>query len=319
MRINPVLEREVRERPRTVGAVVMLTFFLAMLAAVCSAVYEIERYAAGNGEVMPTSVSRIGQGQFEWVLFLMLLLVLFLVPGYTASAIAGERERQTLVPMQLTLLRPARIVSGKAAASVAYLGLLVVASAPLLGLAFVIGGVSLVQVIKGLAAILFVGLVTALVTVTCSTLVRRTASATVLAYTVVLALLFGTVALWSGVTGLMRLRIAGPDNEFAPQQLVALNPVMFVSAAVDTTDPAKGLPRGSSQAVTPFAGARMLMHPEPRMNISSPTRSQPSTVAPPFDVFGGFVWWSLVIQTAFAGLCWLIASRRLRTPADRER
>jgi ABC-type transport system involved in multi-copper enzyme maturation permease subunit len=310
VRVNPVLEREVRERPRTVSSVVMLTFFLAVLVAIAATVYEAERYAAGSDEVVPTSLARIGQGQFEWVLFFMLLLVLFLVPGYTASSIAGERERQTLLPVQLTLLRPSRIVSGKAAASVAFLALLVVASAPLLGLSFAIGGISLVQVVRGLAAVLFVGLVVAFVTVTCSTLVRRTASATVLAYTVVLALLVGPVMLWGGVTGLMRLREAGPDNEFAPQQLAALNPVMFVSAAIDTTDPAQVRGPMFSEAATPFAGVRQSMHPAPRMNLPA---------GQVMDVFGGFLWWSLLFQVAFAGLCWWVASRRLRTPAERER
>jgi ABC-2 type transport system permease protein len=308
VRVNPVLEREVRERPRTIGSVVMLTFFLALLLAIFTAVYEIERYAAGNREVVPTSLARIGQGQFEWVLFLMLLLVMFLVPGYTASAIAGERERQTLIPMQLTLLTPARIVSGKASASVAFLALMIVASAPLLGLSFVMGGVTVGQVIRGLAAVVLVGFVLALASVACSSLVKRTASATVLSYTVVLGMVFGTIIFWSLTTALLQVRAVGPDNEFAPQQLTALNPVMFVSSAIDTTDASRGLMRDGSEPATPFLGIRELMHPRMRMNVSQP-----------FEVFGGFVWWSLAALLLFAALCWWVASRRLRTPAAVER
>jgi ABC-2 type transport system permease protein len=308
MRVNPVLEREVRERPRTLSAVIMLTFFLAVLVAIAVIVYEAERYAAGNGQVLPTSLRRIGQGQFEWLLFFMLLLVLFLVPAYTASSICGERERRTLLPMQLTLLRPSRIVWGKASASVAFLTLLVVASAPLLGMALVMGGVSLLQMARGLVAVVFVGLVTALVSVACSALVRRTASATVLAYTAVLALLFGTVVLWFGVTGVMRLRVAGPDNEFAPQQLIALNPVLFVSAAIDTADPVARPGFDDAAPTTPFKGVRAAVRPGTRPNLG-----------PPPQPFAGFLWWSLAIQAGFAGFCWWAASRRLRTPTGRER
>ena len=85
----------------------------------------------------------VGRSIFEWLVFFMLLLVLFLVPGLTSGAIAGERERQTLVPLQVTLLRPWQIVVGKLGASFAFLALLVVATAPLLVVAYLIGGVTI--------------------------------------------------------------------------------------------------------------------------------------------------------------------------------
>lgn len=182
LRLNPVLERELRERPRTLGSVVMLTIYLAMLVGVFVLVYLVAKYSTGNQAVTATLTARLGRELFEWVLFVMLLLVLFLVPGYTAAAITGERERQTLIPMQLTLLSPARIVSGKVYASIAYLAMLVVATMPILALAYMIGGVSLWQIVRGIGAVLLVGFVAATVAVACSCLVRRVASATVLAY-----------------------------------------------------------------------------------------------------------------------------------------
>jgi ABC-type transport system involved in multi-copper enzyme maturation permease subunit len=322
MRVNPVLERELRERPRTAGAVVMLTVYLAVLTGIFVLVYEAEKLSAGNSQVVATSVARIGQGQFEWVLFFMLLLVLFLVPGYTASSIAGERERQTLIPMQLTLLRPSRIVSGKAAAAVAYLALLIVATAPLLALSFVIGGVSLSQVARGLAAVLFVGVVLSLVTVACSAVVRRVAAATLLAYTVVLALLLGTLALWGGTSAAMKLADPGPDNNYAPEVLAALNPVMFVSAAIDPTDPTiASLPNSAS---SPFTGIRQAMHPRQNSIRFAGGPNVGGQFVPPAPVevegpFRHFLWWSLASHIVLALLCWRVASRRLRTPAPSER
>src|SRR5690606_33800664 len=101
----------------------------------------------------------------EMVVLFMLLLVLFLVPGFTSGAIAGERERQTLVPMQVTLLRPWQIVLGKVGASFAFLALLVVAAAPFLGVAYLVGGVTVDAVLKGVGVVLFTGLVLAVITV----------------------------------------------------------------------------------------------------------------------------------------------------------
>jgi ABC-2 type transport system permease protein len=330
--LNPVLEREVRERPRTLGAVIMLTIYLLFVTGVFVAGYEIERHQSANGQVVATSVARIGQQQFEWTLFTMLMLVLFLVPGYTASAIAGERERQTLIPMQLTMLHPRRIVAGKAAASVAYLGLLVVATAPLLGLALVIGGVTLGQIIRGLAAVLIVGLVLAMVSVACSALVRRVASATVLAYTVTLGLLFGTLALWGGASGLLTVSNDGTAT-YAPVALVALNPVMFVSAAIDRNDPNQPLPR-DNVPITPFEAARQGMHglqgDTIQVNVrarsvmaatpagpvtSSPSPNQISQPGP----FRHYLLWALALQAGLALLAWWLAARRLRLPAEIER
>jgi ABC-type transport system involved in multi-copper enzyme maturation permease subunit len=328
--LNPVLEREVRERPRTLGAVVMLTIYLLLVTGVFVAGYEIERHQSASGQVVATSVARIGQQQFEWTLFTMLMLVLFLVPGYTASAIAGERERQTLIPMQLTMLHPRRIVVGKATASVAYLGLLVVATAPLLGLALVIGGVTVGQIVRGLVAVLIVGFVLAMISVMCSALVRRTASATVLAYTITLGLLFGTLALWGGVSGVMTVSNDGTAS-FAPAALVALNPVMFVSSAIDHTDPNQPLPR-DNVPVTPFEGVRQGMHGLQADDMTVTVRNRSSVAiannppTPPATSqltqpgpFRHYLLWALAMQIGLALLAWWAAARRLGVPAEIER
>ena len=96
LRVNPVLERELRERMRTTGAVVLLTLYLALMVGVFLLVYKGQSSGSGfTSTIAPTEVARVGRGIFETVLFLMSLLVLFIVPGYTAAAIAGERERQS--------------------------------------------------------------------------------------------------------------------------------------------------------------------------------------------------------------------------------
>jgi hypothetical protein len=339
MRLNPVLEREVRERPRTAGAVVMLTFYLVLVTGVFVIVYQVERYASGRGQVVATSAARVGQQQFEWTLFAMLLLVLFLVPGYTASSVTGERERQTLLPMQLTLLRPARIASGKASASVAFLGLLVAATTPLLALSFVMGGVTLFQIVRGLAAVLFVGLVLSMVSVACSTVVRRTASATVLAYTAVLWLTLGTIALWGGVTGLLTARDPGAGARFAPGIIADANPVMFVAAAIDPSDPDRPLDL-DDPARAPFTVIQAGMHGleaetvvqnQPGRFSTGPTavvvtnngqvvgQPAPATGFGQPGPFRHFLWWSLGSQLAVAGLAWWVAARRLRLPTRIER
>src|ERR687897_3498024 len=130
--VNPVLRRELVERMRGRRTFIVLTIYLGVLAGILYLVYQTNRgtSASSFGAPVATQIASVGRGIFEWLLFFMLLLVLFLVPGFTSGAIAGERERQTLVPLQVTLLRPWQIVVGKLTASFAFLALLVVAAAP---------------------------------------------------------------------------------------------------------------------------------------------------------------------------------------------
>ena len=160
--LNPVLARELRIRLRGRQAWILLTLYLVLLAVTLFLVYQAESGSLAGGDPFsvpsPTRFASVGRSVFEWLMMLMLLLVLFLVPGFTSGALAGERERQTLVPLQVTLMRPWQIVVGKLAASFAFLALLVVATAPFLAVAYLIGGVTTGSVLRGVGVVLFTGL-----------------------------------------------------------------------------------------------------------------------------------------------------------------
>ena len=346
LRVNPVLEREMRERMRGSRSVVVLTLFLIALVGVFFLVYQGSIYSRGFGvtAVNPTDVARIGRSIFEWVLFIMLLLVLFLVPGMTSAAISGERERQTLIPMQITLLRPLSIVIGKISASLSFLALLLVATAPLLALSYLVGGVSLPQALRGLAAVLFTGLLLAALTVACSAYSRRTQTATVLAYGFVLLLILGTLVLYGGGEVLTQ-KAGGPRTDPAPTAMLWVNPVILTGAVIggEQSDVNNGRFGSSRSASSPFDGVRSMMRP--RQNFSNAgvavaigPNGGPNQVVfdgngnrvgvngvvpvPPADPPTGFeryTLYSILSCLGLIGLCAWYASRRLRTPAAIER
>jgi ABC-2 type transport system permease protein len=364
MRVNPVLEREVRERMRGTRSVVVLTVYLVLLIAIFFLVYSaLTGSSSGSSTVAPTEVARLGRSIFEYVLFFMLLLVVFLVPGFTSAAIAGERERQTLIPMQITLLRPHSIATGKVAASVAYLLLLMVATMPLLAVAYLIGGVGFDDALRGLAAVLFTGVVLAAVTVACSAITRRVQTATVLAYGVTVLLIFGTATAYAALGAALQAR-----NQFAPARppaaLLWLNPFVLTGSVIggdagvaesnqgfggvgDVGFDDFGNPIRSEEPVnSPFRVVREAMKPQnevPTMATSDMIggpiavadgggvmvgaqgqviqQEQPSEVDRwgPDTRFDGFTGWSILALTALGALSIWTASRRLRTPAERER
>lgn len=234
---NPVLTRELKERMRGQRAWFVLMLYLLMLGGILVLVYQGRTGQSPNqfGQPLALESAAIGRSIFEWLVFFMLLLVLFLVPGVTSGAIAGERERQTLVPLQMTLLRPHSIVLGKVASSLAFLMLLVVATLPLLSISYLIGGVTMVQVVKALAAVLGTGVVLACLTVACSAAFKRVQGATVVAYGLALALCLGTFMLYGAAALIDRSR--GVDRTDPPAELLLANPLV---AAADMLDPSSG-------------------------------------------------------------------------------
>jgi ABC-2 type transport system permease protein len=249
--VNPVLERELRQRLRGRAAWVSLTLYLVVLGLLLRLVYDVVASSQDlffGGEFARASAA--GRSIFHWLLFVMLGLICFIVPGLTAGAVAGERERQTLVPLQITLLSARSIVVGKLLASLAFVVLLVLAALPFLSVSFLLGGVSVAEVLKGTAMVLVAAVAIAAVALACSSLVRRTQTATVTAYGLVGVLVVGTVVVYGAQRAF--------DDDFmgtTKPTVLVLNPFVATADVV----------RGRSQGVdltSPFTGIQELLRRE---------------------------------------------------------
>lgn len=198
--VNPVLQRELTERWRSARATVTLTVYLTLLAGVMYLLYRaglsmLAAEAAWSGGSGASSGPLLGRFLFESLLLLVLLLVLFIAPGYAAAQLSGERERRTLPLLQATLLRPRHIVAGKLGASVAWILVLIVAALPLGAAAFFLGGVAVGELLRGVGFIAAIGLCIASIALGISSVTRRTTTSIVLTYGAVLALTAGTLFL----------------------------------------------------------------------------------------------------------------------------
>ncbi|MEQ1788132.1 MAG: ABC transporter permease [Acidimicrobiales bacterium] len=348
--VNPVLARELKERMRGRRAIVILTVYLVLLTLSLWLVYEAASSANEFGNPMPTQLAEIGSTVFEWVLFFMLLIIMFLVPAQTAGAIAGERERQTLVPLQITLLSPRSILLGKVCAAMAFLTLLVVAAVPLMSIAYLIGGVTVQEVLGGTALVLATGVCVATMCAAISTYARRVQSATVLSYGLTLGLLIGTLLAYGAAAVVDQSR--GSDDADPPAAIIALNPIAIVGDLVGSN--------GFDDESSPFDAIKHLTDPEVDEGFIAIDDVAPVPAPVPLGLDGGEVveitgdgvvvtgrvgtelevfqdaapafqpaaagdsglpfWtWSLLALAGLATVALLRASRRLRTPAERER
>ncbi len=234
--LNPVLARELKQRMRGRHVWVVLTLYLVILTLILRWVYvAAAQDGQFDGGVNLLASATAGRAIFQWLLFFMLLLVCFIVPGLTAGAISGERERQTLIALQLTLLRPRSIVVGKLLASLVFVVLLIVASLPLLTVPFLVGGVALSEVMKGLLMVLMTAVTLAALTLACSAVLRRTQAATVVAYGITLAMVLGTLIVY----GAQQVPRQGRGPRPAPW-ILALNPFAATADVVQGRSQSEG-------------------------------------------------------------------------------
>jgi ABC-type transport system involved in multi-copper enzyme maturation permease subunit len=245
--LNPVLARELKERMRRKRSGFVLTVYLVLLSGALWLLY-LGASVAGTDGPGVLRLASLGRAAFQTLLFVMLLLVCFIVPGLAAGGVAGERERQTLVPLQVTLLRPRSILFGKLAASLAFVVFLVIAALPLIGMSFLLGGVEPGEVVRGVAMVLAVAATVASLALTCSTLMRRVQGATVVSYAVVAFLLGGT---FLGFGAEMLVDRHGPRGK--PQLILALNPLMA------TADVVSRVPDTNSRVPSPFTPLQSLI------------------------------------------------------------
>lgn len=315
MKINPVLARELRERMRTGRAFVAIGIFVALLILT---VYLVYQGNSSTGDVREdlAQQTRLGRELFEWVLFVMTVLVMFFVPGLTAGAVAGERERQTLLPLQVTLLRPRNILVGKVLAGVSFLVLMVAASLPVLVIAYLLGGINLIDTIKGVGVVCAIAIVMTIIIASLSALTKRVQTATLIAYgCTALIILVGPLLYF---TMAVADRSSGRDDANPPAVLLAANPISFVADAtagqnaIDADNPLRWVRRELVNAKALNDDAWLKWFPDDNPGATFRIIDGRRTGTPAWTIALSFM---VLIACLFA----ILAVRRLTTPAETER
>ncbi len=189
-RSNPVALKELRGRMRGARAFVVLTVYVGLMSVFAALLYLI--YGSSQAATYQSNGSAVGKLIFGGVVAIELFLVCFVSPAFTAGAISGERERQTLNLLRTTLLPARRIVLGKLISSMAYILLLLMAAVPLQSLAFLMGGIVIEEVVVSVWMLMVTALAFSALGIYFSAATQKTLSASVLTYAVALAV---TIAL----------------------------------------------------------------------------------------------------------------------------
>jgi ABC-type transport system involved in multi-copper enzyme maturation permease subunit len=174
---NPVAVKELRSRMRGRRAFVVLTVYLIGMSGFISLVY-LAYASSANGPFGPDP-RQAGKVVFTAVLGMQVILVTFIGPSFTAGAVSGERERQTYDLLRTTLLSANAFVIGKLVSALSYVLLLIIASIPLQSIAFMLGGVSPLELALSQLLVLVASLTFALYGLFASSTMRSTLAASV--------------------------------------------------------------------------------------------------------------------------------------------
>lgn len=231
IRANAVLGKELRTRMRGWRAAIVVTAYLAILAAISLI------FLSGNSAPTTYRASAdLGQGLFSLLAGFQLSLIIFVTPASTANAISGERQRQTLDLLLVTRLSSLAIVLGKLLAGLAFDILLILCTVPLFSLVFILGGVSPSQFLSMFATFLVTTVLLGSMALYISTITRRSGAAIVISLLCTLGLTIGL--------GLLSLYLLGMDVTAQAGSIASsiplpayFDPILgFVAALPSSTD-----------------------------------------------------------------------------------
>lgn len=152
MFVGPVFTREVVTAPRRARMYIARWAYVAVLLVLTATAWEV---LAGTQVVRNVGdLARFGAVVFQILAPLQLTVMMFFAALSAASAVAAEKDRQTLILLLLTNLSNTELVLGKLLASMLNVLVLIFSALPAFMLMVLLGGVSFAQVIQVFAVTL---------------------------------------------------------------------------------------------------------------------------------------------------------------------
>lgn len=180
-----LLTKELRLRMRRERTIWILVTYLLLMGLL--GWLSISSYSAGSVVSYSSSaLSNVGLTLYYLLSQLQLFLIIFITPAFTATAVNGEKERQTFDLLLCSRLSAFSLLSGKLLAGLTNALLLIASSAPLFSLVFFFGGVGPAQIIKALIVFILTTALAGTFGLFCSTIFKRPAISTAVSYMVCL-------------------------------------------------------------------------------------------------------------------------------------
>lgn len=194
---NPIIVRELRVRMRGNRALWMQAAYVGVLSVVL-----LLGYWQASQRPEAVADGQLGQLMFAWLSVAQGLLLCLMVPALAAGAISAEYEQQTLDNLFASSMSTSRLFWGKLVASSLFVGQLLTTGLPLMALCYLLGGVSMTQLLGVYAVQVSACLVLSAIGLGCSLHCRNTILATTASYVTVIGYVIFTSAVAAGTAAL---------------------------------------------------------------------------------------------------------------------
>jgi ABC-type transport system involved in multi-copper enzyme maturation permease subunit len=142
LRMNPITVKELQVVFRARRFFVVFLVMLGLLSATTLIAAAVA--VTSSGDIKPAEVGLV---LYAVVMFFLMTVVVFVLPGFAVAAIVSEREKQTFELLLISAMEPHHIVRGKFTALMGITLLFMFASLPFVGMTLIFGGLTLIQIV----------------------------------------------------------------------------------------------------------------------------------------------------------------------------
>lgn len=230
MRVNPVLRNESKISVRSIKFTLMIFAYIAVLSVAVMIYYSsVNEAIFSNGLYLESSklfyvVMALGQA----------ILLLFIVPALSSTAICSEREKQTLDILLSSKLTPLQIIIGKVSASSLRVIILIISTMPLYAIGAIIGVVKISNILSLIVFFIVNTIFVSSIGVFVSTYIKTSKVSTALSYALVLFIYIGIIVITWAILMITVYKMSRSGNPLTTvpnaSPIVYLSPVVgFVS------------------------------------------------------------------------------------------
>ena len=226
MRVNPVLRNESKISVRSIKFTLMIFAYIAVLSIAVMIYYSsVNEAIFSNGLYLESSklfyvVMALGQA----------ILLLFIVPALSSTAICSEREKQTLDILLSSKLTPFQIIIGKVSASSLRVIILIISTMPLYAIGSLTGVIKISNILELIVFFIVNTIFVSSIGVFVSTYIKTSKVSTALSYALVLFIYIGIIVITWAILMITVYKMSMSGNTLTT--VPKASPIVYLSPVV---------------------------------------------------------------------------------------
>lgn len=227
--INPVLKKEMKTKMRTWRTIITISLYALALSSLMILIYSQTFVSYRNINGFKAESLKI---MYVAVIIFQFAMIIFIVPTLTSGSISGEKERRTFDLLICSKLSSFSIILGKLLAALSQIILLLIISIPVLGVLFLFGGISPLNVISIFLFNVVIAILIGSIGIFNSAIFKKTTTATVISYLVTFFLAGGTFIIVGMLKGLFFVYNKTFIRDIISQTVMYINPFSGLAAII---------------------------------------------------------------------------------------